>query len=93
VSAAREARRVLVTGRVQGVGFRWHTVERAEALGLVGWVRNLPDGRVEAHLEGDAADVESMLAWLRRGPPVAHVRGLDVRPVAPVGGAGFLVRR
>lgn len=87
------ARHVLVTGRVQGVGFRWHACERGRALGLRGWVRNLEDGRVEAWLEGGAEALEAMLAWLRRGPPGAHVRDLLAREVAPRGLEGFAIER
>ncbi len=87
------ARHVLVTGRVQGVGFRWHACERGRALGLGGWVRNLEDGRVEAWLEGGAEALEAMLAWLRRGPPGAHVQDLLAREVAPRGLAGFAIER
>jgi len=80
---------VLVSGRVQGVGFRWHTRAQAEALGLAGWVRNLPDGRVEAWIEGDEREIEAMLAWLARGPTAAHVRGIEAVVRAPEGHAGF----
>ncbi|HEY8369573.1 MAG TPA: acylphosphatase [Thermodesulfobacteriota bacterium] len=70
--------RVRVHGRVQGVGFRWSAVETAHALGVRGYVRNLPDGDVEAVVEGEAAAVERMLDWLRRGPRHAHVTGVTV---------------
>jgi acylphosphatase len=72
------ARHVLVSGRVQGVGFRWHARAKGQDLGLAGWVRNLPDGRVEAWLEGDEGAVRAMLAWLERGPPAARVTGLEI---------------
>lgn len=75
--ATHVARLVHVEGRVQGVGFRWHTRAEARALGVTGWVRNLPDGRVEALLEGDEASVDALVAWLRRGPSGAAVE--DVR--------------
>jgi len=74
-------RHVFVRGRVQGVAFRWYARERAQELGLAGWVRNRRDGRVEAWLQGEAAAVEAMLVWLRRGPPAARVEGLEVRGV------------
>ena len=73
----RQARHVFVSGDVQGVGFRWHARERAQALGLAGWVRNLPDGRVEVWVEGRAEAVEQMLVWLRRGPPSARVERVE----------------
>lgn len=83
------ARHVLVSGRVQGVGFRWHTHSRAGELGLSGWVRNLPDGRVEAWVEGPEPAVEGLLAWLGKGPPAARVTGLEVVAQAPRGLTGF----
>ena len=75
---SRIARNVLVSGRVQGVGFRWHARAKAQELGLTGWVRNLPDGRVELLLEGEEAEVRAMLTWLAKGPPAARVRGVEV---------------
>lgn len=73
--------RVLVSGRVQGVGFRWHTWQEATRLGLVGEVRNLADGRVEVLAQGPRARVEALLAWLGRGPRWAAVTGLEVSEV------------
>jgi len=86
------ARQVLVSGRVQGVAFRWATREEATRLGLRGWVRNLGDGRVEAWIEGAGKDVETMVAWLRRGPPSARVEALDVREREPEAPDGFEIR-
>ena len=82
-------RHVLVSGRVQGVGFRWYAREHAEQLGLAGWVRNLPDGRVEIWLEGREPAVEAMLVWLERGPPAAHVKNVEVVERACEGLAAF----
>jgi len=87
------ARHVLVSGRVQGVGFRWHTRSRASELGLAGWVRNLPDGRVEAWLEGEEGAVRTMLAWLAHGPPAARVRGVEVVERSCEGLQGFELAR
>jgi acylphosphatase len=70
--------RIVVTGIVQGVAFRQSTVERARELGLTGWVRNLPDGRVEALAEGPRARVESLAAWCWSGPPAARVSRVEV---------------
>jgi acylphosphatase len=70
---------VIVSGRVQGVFFRGATHAQMRSLGLSGWVRNLPDGRVEAVVEGDDARVERALAFLRRGPPHAKVESVEVR--------------
>ncbi len=84
--------RALVSGRVQGVGFRYSTRNLAERLGLCGHARNLADGRVEVVIEGDDASVEEALAFLRRGPPGAAVTGVDERPERPAGlQAGFRV--
>jgi acylphosphatase len=66
-----------VEGRVQGVGFRYATCARAEALGLHGWVRNLPDGRVEAEFEGAEAVLDDMLDWCGQGPAFAYVTSVE----------------
>lgn len=88
------ARRVVVRGAVQGVFFRASTRQQAEACGVAGWVRNLPDGSVEAHLEGREDDVEEVLGWMRSGGPRnAIVREVDVRAELPAGDVGFEVRR
>ncbi len=63
----------LVFGRVQGVSFRYATRRRAEGLGLTGWARNLPDGRVEVIACGDETSVGALRDWLARGPPQARV--------------------
>jgi acylphosphatase len=70
---------VYVSGRVQGVFFRSETADRAQRLGINGWVRNLSDGRVEALFEGESEQVEEEIEFCRRGPPGAHVQGLDIR--------------
>jgi len=84
--------RVLVSGRVQGVGYRFSTCDVAESLGLGGWVRNLSDGRVEAVFEGPAAEVAQAVAWCRRGPMGAWVSGVETRPEEPIGERGFRAR-
>jgi acylphosphatase len=71
-------RRVLITGRVQGVGYRYTTQEQALILGVVGWVRNLPDGRVEAVVEGDPAQVDEMIQWFHNGPAGASVKAVAI---------------
>ncbi|MFP4502940.1 MAG: acylphosphatase [Candidatus Hydrogenedentota bacterium] len=68
---------VILSGRVQGVGFRYTTSNQARSLGLAGWVRNLSDGRVEAVFEGDRANLEKMLAWCQQGTAMAQVRDVD----------------
>ena len=68
-----------ITGRVQGVGFRYALQREALAQGLTGWVRNRRDGSVEAVLQGEAAAVEAVCVWARRGPPAARVDRVEVQ--------------
>jgi acylphosphatase len=82
---------VRVTGRVQGVSFRWYTVREARRLGLAGWVRNEPDGAVAAHLEGPDDAVEEMVAWCGHGPPTARVADVELRDVPATGASSFEV--
>jgi len=70
---------VYVSGVVQGVFFRHHTKERALELGVTGWVRNLPDGRVEAVFEGEDGSVDRIIAFCRKGPPGAHVAEVELK--------------
>jgi acylphosphatase len=89
----RVARHLVVHGRVQGVFFRTATRQVAQRCGVAGWVRNLPDGTVEAWLEGDPDDVETVEAWVHAGgPPAAEVSDVDVSPQEPTGHAGFMIR-
>jgi acylphosphatase len=83
---------VWVSGVVQGVFFRGTTAEQARALGLDGWVRNLPDGRVEAVFQGDATNVGAAVEWVRHGPPRAIVESVETvfEPLGPE--IGFRVR-
>ena len=87
-AADRVTRRVVVTGRVQGVWYRGWTVEQARARGLVGWVRNRRDGAVEALFAGPAADVEAMIAACREGPPAARVADVRVEAAGADDAAG-----
>lgn len=83
----------LASGLVQGVFYRASTEAEARRLGLVGWVRNLQDGRVEAIAEGPTEALEALLAWARKGPPAARVDALAVSWFEPTGGFdGFGVR-
>jgi acylphosphatase len=75
---ANAAFHAVVSGHVQGVGFRYSAVRQARALGIAGSVANRPDGSVEVDAEGNAAALERLLAWLRRGPPGAYVREVQV---------------
>jgi acylphosphatase len=85
-------RRVVVAGQVQAVGYRASCHLRATEAGLGGWVRNLPDGRVEAVFEGPAAVVEFLVGWCRHGPPLAQVTALVVTEEALAGDRRFLIR-
>jgi acylphosphatase len=77
---------------VQNVGFRWFAESAAAREGVHGWIRNLPDGRVEAQAEGDAEALERFERALRQGPPSARVEAVDVDAVAPTGrNTGFSV--
>jgi len=86
------ARHASITGRVQGVFFRAWAQQQAGALGVTGWVRNCPDGRVDAHIEGEAAPVEKMIERLRRGPSAARVEDVRLWDVAPCDFEDFEVR-
>lgn len=85
---------LLIKGRVQGVGYRWSTREKAAALGLSGWVRNLADGSVEACALGDRAVIDSLIEWCKVGPAHADVSSVDVRweDSDEVGSGGFGIR-
>jgi acylphosphatase len=87
-----ERAHVVIRGRVQGVFFRVETRDRARSLGLSGWVRNTPNGTVEAVFEGDRGRIESMLAWCRRGPAMARVDDVEVSWEEPRDEEGFAAR-
>jgi acylphosphatase len=84
--------RVVVSGRVQGVWYRESCRREADAAGVAGWVRNTWDGKVEGVLEGPPDAVQGVLAWMRIGPPRAHVTGVEVDVEEPVGDSRFVVR-
>ena len=84
---------MLVSGRVQAVGFRWHCRNQAVERGLAGFVRNLSDGQVEAVFEGIPEDVEAMVDWCRTGPSMAEVDSIDVREETPAGEEQFRIVR
>lgn len=84
--------RLLVSGRVQGVFYRQSMKVEARRLSVSGWVRNLPDGRVEAVVEGGEADVASLLEWARRGPAGSRVDSVEESECADAPPPGFDVR-
>jgi acylphosphatase len=82
---------VTISGDVQGVGFRYATIDRARSRDVAGWVRNNHDGTVEAVFEGQPEAVEALVAWCRRGPAGARVDDVRVELEAPSGQRGFRV--
>lgn len=84
----------IVSGRVQGVSYRACTADEAQGLALTGWVRNLPDGRVELEAEGSADAIAALLAWCAKGPPAARVTNVDATDLPPAGSEStFAIRR
>ena len=90
---AKVARKVRICGRVQGVFFRQWISEQASQIGVVGWVRNLSNGSVEAHLEGEPASIELLIERMRRGPSHARVDKLTLGDAEHEGLSGFQIRR
>jgi len=84
--------RVLISGRVQGVFFRDTCRRMAERHGVSGWVRNLPDGKVEAVFEGSVGEVRHLVEWSHHGPSSAVVEGVRVLPEPPEGISGFKIK-
>jgi acylphosphatase len=86
-------RRYLISGRVQGVGFRYFTEAIAQREGVLGWVRNVPDGRVEVMAEGDAEALDRFERNLRHGPRGARVDRIDIDDTIPTGReTGFMIK-
>ncbi len=69
---------IIVSGQVQGVFFRDYTQKKAQSLGITGWVKNLPDGKVEIVLEGEKERINQMINWIKVGPPLAKVTNLEI---------------
>ena len=76
----RPARRLLIRGRVQGVGYRYAMVDAARELGIAGWVRNRSDGCVEALVQGEPQQIDAIVAWARKGPRGARVDAIEIEP-------------
>jgi len=85
------ARRYIVKGRVQGVGFRYFTHQIAQELGVRGWVKNLPNGTVEVYAEGDEDPIEQLLTGIKKGPSLGFVEDVEVGEVEPEGYRGFSI--
>ncbi|GAB4237353.1 MAG: acylphosphatase [Acidobacteriota bacterium] len=88
----REAWRLRVKGRVQGVGFRYFTFRRAEELGVKGWVRNLPNGEVEIHAEADRPTLTRFLAAVQQGPPFSAVEDVELQKFPVQGHETFSIK-
>jgi acylphosphatase len=84
---------VHITGKVQGVGFRYYCTQQAQNLGLKGWVRNLPDGRVEGVFEGDRSQIQSILDWCHQGPSSSVVKDVTIEYEQPEGLKDFIIKR
>lgn len=84
---------IVVNGRVQGVFYRASTLQKATAIGLSGWVRNLPSGQVLIQACGTDVEISELVAWCKTGPPMAAVQGVEVREIAPQDFRGFQVLR
>jgi acylphosphatase len=93
VPAEKIRDRVIISGIVQGVGYRFFTQKEAHQQGVMGWVRNLPDGRVEAVFEGFPEAVKAMVQWCHQGPQNAVVQQVVVEPEEPEGIKGFEILR
>jgi acylphosphatase len=93
MNSPHHALHLIVRGRVQGVWFRRSTQIEAEKRGLNGWVRNLPDGAVEIHAEGDKDRLKVLLQWCwQGGPPSAEVSSIDEKWLEPEGFGAFQIR-
>ena len=86
------ARRYLICGRVQGVGFRYFVQRAAHELGVTGWARNLDDGGVEVHANGTPRQLDDLESRVRQGPPHSDVRSVEVQDAAVVVSTGFHIR-
>lgn len=83
---------IKVSGRVQGVGFRYYTEQKARRLGISGFVQNKPDGSVYIEAEGEERAMEAFVEWCRKGPAWARVRDVEVSELPPLGRIGFSIQ-
>jgi acylphosphatase len=90
--SGKKAKRWFVSGTVQGVGFRFFVQHKASALGLSGWARNLPDGRVEVYASGSPDRLSDLAAALHLGPRMAEVRAIEEQDAEPDGASTFSIR-
>jgi acylphosphatase len=86
------ANRYRISGRVQGVGYRYYAVRAAQEIGISGWARNLADGDVEVHANGSPEQLSEFEARLRKGPPHSDVRGFKAEDAAPTDASDFRIR-
>ncbi|MCT7950412.1 acylphosphatase [Ancylothrix sp. C2] len=84
---------LIISGKVQGVGYRYYTAQQAKQLGITGWVKNLPDGRVEAIFEGNKQAITDMINWCHQGPPAAEVTEVTINHEKPQGCNQFEINR
>ncbi|MEK0448965.1 MAG: hypothetical protein RL088_1233 [Verrucomicrobiota bacterium] len=87
------ARHVFYEGRVQGVGFRWSAKNLARGFDVTGWVKNLPDGRVEMQVCGDSDEVEAFLEAMEESELKSHIKAVDVKVIPPFAAQGFDIVR
>jgi acylphosphatase len=93
IAGMKVTKRLRISGRVQGVGFRASLADEARLRGLAGWVRNRSDGTVEALVHGDARECDALLAWARRGPRAARVDRVEVEEAAEAGVPAYFEQR
>ncbi|MFN3939208.1 MAG: acylphosphatase [Chitinophagales bacterium] len=85
--------KLLISGKVQGVNFRYNTLQKALHLHVHGWVKNTMDGKVEIHAEGDSTAVNQLIAWCKHGPPAANVMDVAIEKTQPENYTDFTIRR
>ncbi|MEA1881563.1 MAG: acylphosphatase [Candidatus Marinimicrobia bacterium] len=79
----KSAVHLIVSGKVQGVGFRWYVVRSGRSLALIGYAKNLPDGNVEVQVEGNKVDIERFIKKLKQGPALSSVENVEMKWISP----------